>query len=102
MYVLESKADHQGSEIPFTEFRWIGSYIVEKALPNNNNLVRKLGMNKTQVLHRTRLRLFTPRQPIPDCSHEWKPDPKVILKHDDMYARAWESEFETSIFENDQ
>ena len=52
-----------------------------------------------------RLRLFTPRQPIPDVqttSHEWKPDPEVIIKHDDLYARAWESEYETPIFDNGQ
>ena len=52
-----------------------------------------------------RLRLITPRQPIPDVqttSHEWKPDPEVIIKHDDLYARAWESEYETLIFDNNQ
>ena len=73
---LQPKADHQGIKIPFTEFRWIGPYDVKKVLPNNNYLVRKLGTNKTQVLHRMRLQLFTPRQPIPDLqttSHEWKP-----------------------------
>ena len=103
--VLQPKADHQGSEIPFTEFRWIGPYIVEKALTNNNYLVGKLGTNKTQVLHRMRLAIFTPRQPIPDVqttSHEWKPDPQVIIKHDDLYARAWESEYETPISGNGQ
>ena len=30
VYVLKLKADHQGSKIPFTDFRWIGPYIVEK------------------------------------------------------------------------
>ena len=52
-----------------------------------------------------RLRLFTPRQPIPDVqttSHEWKPHSEVIIKHDDLYARAWESEYETPIFDNGQ
>ena len=76
VYVLQPKADRQGSKIPFTEFRWIGTYIVEKALPNNNFWVRKLGTIKTQVLHRMRLRLFKPRQPIPDVQtkpHDWKP-----------------------------
>ena len=34
VYVLQSKADHPGSKIPFTDFRWLGPYIVEKALPN--------------------------------------------------------------------
>ena len=105
VYILQPKADHQGSKIPFTEFRWIGPYIVEKALPKNNYLVRKLGTNRTQILHRIRLRLFTPRQPIPDVqttSNEWKPDPEVIIKHDDLYARALESEYETLIFDNNQ
>ena len=32
VYVLQPKADNQGSEIPFKEFRWIGPYIVDKAL----------------------------------------------------------------------
>ena len=67
-------------------------------LPNNNYLVRKLGTYKTQVLHRMR-----PRQPIPDVqttSHEWKLDPEVIKKHDDLYARAWESEYVTPSFDN--
>ena len=30
---------------------------------------------------------------------EWKPDPEMGLKHDDLYARAWECENETSIFD---
>ena len=34
VYVPQSTAYHQGSETPFTDFRWIGPYIVEKALPN--------------------------------------------------------------------
>ena len=68
-------------------------------------MVRNRGTNKTQVLHRMRLWIFRPRQPIPDVqttSHECKPDPEVIKKHDDFYARAWESEYETPIFDNGQ
>ena len=45
VYVLQPKADHQGSKIPFTEFRWIGPYIIGKVLPKNNYLVRKIGTN---------------------------------------------------------
>ena len=48
VYILKPKADYQGSKIAFTEFRLIGPYIVEKVLPNNNYLVRKIGTNKTQ------------------------------------------------------
>ena len=56
VYILQPKADHQGSKIPFTDFRWIGPFNVEKILPNNNYVVRKIGTNKTQILHKMRLR----------------------------------------------
>ena len=95
VYILQAKADHQGSKIPFTGFRWIGPCIIEKVLPNNIYVVRKIGTNKTQILHRMKLRQFTLRRPIPDTPvtpREWKPDPEVIIKHDDLYARAWEFE----------
>ena len=103
---MQPKADHQGSKIPFTEFRWMGPYIVEKVLPNNNYLVRKIGSDKTQVLHRMRMRQFTPRQPPADIRvnpHDYKPDPEVSINHDDLYARAWEHHYEQPIFdaEND-
>ena len=82
VYILQSKADHQGSKIPFTAFRWIGPYIIEKVLPNNNSLVRKIGTNKTQILHRMRLCQFTPRQPIPGTPvtpREWHQTRKLSL-----------------------
>ena len=104
MYILQPKADHQGSKIRFTDFRWIGPYIVEKVLPNNKYVVRKIGTNKTQIRHRMRLRQFTPRQPIPDIPvtpREWQPDPEIIIKHDDLYARAWECEYDKPIFDSD-
>ena len=102
--MLQPKADHQGSKIPFTDFCWIGPYIYGKVLPNNNYLVLKIVTNKTQILHQMRLRKFTPRQPIPDIPmtpREWQPDPEVVNKHDDLYARAWECEYDEPIFESD-
>ena len=104
VYILQPKADHQGSKIPFTDFRWIGPHIIEKVLPNKNSLVRKIGNNETQMLHRMRLRQFTPRQPTPDIPitpRELQPDPEVIIKHNDLYARAWECEYEKPIFDSD-
>ena len=104
VYNLQPKADHQGSKIPSTHFCWIGPYIIEKVLPNNNYLVRKIFTNKTQNLHRMRLRQFTPRQPIPDTPitpREWQPDPEFVIKHDDLYARAWECENDNPIFDSD-
>ena len=40
VYVLQPKADHRGSKILFTEYRWVGPFIIEKMLPNNKYLVR--------------------------------------------------------------
>ena len=104
VFILQPKADHQGSKIPFTDFRWIGPYIIEKVLPNNKYLVRKIGTNKMQILHRMRQRQFTPRQPIPDIPstpREWQPDPESVFKHDELYARAWECEYDEPIFDSD-
>ena len=46
-YVLQAKADDQGSKLLFREFTWIDLYVV-KVLPNENCLLRKLNSNKTQ------------------------------------------------------
>ena len=105
VYILQPKADHQGSKIPFTDFRWNGLYITEKVLPNNNYLVRRIGNNKAQILHRKRLRQFTFPQPIPDTPvtpREWQPDPAVIIKHDDFYARTYECEYDKTMFDSDR
>ena len=104
VFILQPKADHQGSKNPFTDFRWIGPYFIENVSPNNNYLVRKIGTNKTQILHRMRLRQFKPRQSIPDIPitpREWQPDPEVVITHDDLCARAWECEYHEPIFDSD-
>ena len=54
------------------------------------------------MLHRMRMRQFTPRQPPADITvkpQEYKSGPEVRLNHDDLYARAWEYDFEQPIFD---
>ena len=85
-----------------TEIRWPGPYIIEKLLPSDNCLVRKIATNKTQVLHRMRMPQFTSGQPSDDMRskpQDWRADPKVSFKHLDLDARAWEFEYERSIFD---
>ena len=51
-----------------------------------------------------RLHQFTPRQPVPDIPitpRKWQPDPEVITKQDDLYARAWECEYDEPIIDSD-
>ena len=63
-------------------------------------MVRKIGTNKTQELHRMRMRQFTPHPPPADIAvkpQEYKSDPEVSLNHDDLYARAWEQDYDQPI-----
>ena len=104
VYVFQTKVAYQGRTIPFMKIRWILPYNTEKVLTNNNYAIRKIGTNKMQVFHRMRLRQLTHRQLSPDLHitpHDWKVHPDVSNKHDDLYARAWESENESSIFDTD-
>ena len=51
-----------------------------------------------------RLHQLIPSQSIPDIPvtpREWQPDPEVVIKHDDLYARACECEYDEPIFDSD-
>ena len=85
-YILQPKADHQGPKIPFRDFCWIGPYIVEKILPSNNYIVRKLKTNKIQILHRIRLRKYYPKK-LPEDNHQetqWQIDDFIVVPQDDL------------------
>ena len=100
-FILQPKADHQGSKIPFRDFRWIGPYLIEKVLPNNNYNVRKLNTNNTQILHRIRLRKYNPEKPPEDNYQEtqWQIDDNIVVSQDDLYTIAWEAEFGGHLFD---
>ena len=87
-FILQPKADHQGSKIPFHDFRWIGPYVVEKVLPNNNYIVRKLNTNKTKILHRIRLRKYNPKNLLKIIiqKHNGKPT-TILLSHRMIYIQ---------------
>ena len=105
VYVQKPKADHQGRKLTFTDFRWTGPCIGEKVSPNNIFSVRKVGTDKTQVFYRMRPRRSTRRPPILGVQitpKGWKPDHEVIIKHDDLYARAKDCENEKSMFYDDR
>ena len=102
--ILNPKADTQATKIPFGECRWIGPYKVEKVLPNKNYIVRRLGTNKTQLLHRIRLRKFTPSAPLADNivrETDWQKDDNIIVTHDDLCAHTWDTNFGTDPFDTE-
>ena len=94
-FILQPIADHQGSKIPYREFRWLGPYIIEQVLPNENYIVRKLNSNKTQILHRIRLRKYEPNVPLRDERPEGnlQPDEEIVIPQDDLYVITWETNF---------
>ena len=80
-----------------------GPYKVEKVLPNNNYIVRRLGTNKTQLLHRIRLRKFTPQAPLADIfvrETDWQKDDQLPITQDDLYAQSWNTNFGPNPFED--
>ena len=95
-FILQPLADHQGSKIPNREFRWIGPYVIEKVLPNENYIVRKLNSNKTQILHRIHLRKYTPNNPLQDIRPErnLQADDEFIIPQADLYIISWETNFD--------
>ena len=94
-FILQPIADHQGSKIPFREYRWTGPYVVEQVLPNENYIVRKLNSNKTQIFHRIRLRKYEPNTVLQDIRPEGnlQPDDEIIIPQDDLYVITWETDF---------
>ena len=102
-YTLNPKADTQTTKFPFREFRWCGPYKVKKVLPNNNYIVRRPGTNKTQLLHRIRLRKFTPQAPLADIfvrESEWQKDDQMAITNDDLYAQSWNTNFGSNPFDD--
>ena len=93
-FALHPKANNQSTKLPFKEYIWTGPYKIVKVLPNNNYIIRRLNSDKTQILHRMRLRPF-PTQNVLQDDHTPQephtPDDEVPIKHDDLYANAWET-----------
>ena len=87
--------------MPFRDFRWIRPYLVEKVLPNNKYIVRKLHTNKTQILHRIRLRKYNHEKPPEDNyqATRWQIDDNIVVPEDDLYTIAWEAEIGGHLFD---
>ena len=54
-----------------------------------------------KTLHRFRLRLYAPKQRVPDVTvrrEDYFPDPEFKTTHNDWYAQAWETKFGEVLF----
>ena len=95
--VTQAEADLDGSNISFIEFPWIVRNNVQKVLPSTNYIFSTVGKQKTQVLPRMGPQFMTPMKPVIEkqtSSEDWKLEPSMNKSYDNLYAGAWESEFE--------
>ena len=63
--------------------------------------MRRLNTNKTQILHRIRLKKFVPNAPLEDKyeGEKLQPDNEIVIPQDDLYSISWEVDFEYDLFE---
>ena len=63
--------------------------------------MRKLSTNKTQFLHRIRLRKYNPEEPPEDNYSEAQLQTydNIVVPQDDLYTIAWEAEFGGHLFD---
>ena len=62
-----------------------------------------MGTNKTQLLHRIRLRIYIPQAPLADNSvteTDWQKEDTVIAQ-DDLYAHTWDTNLGSSPFDSE-
>ena len=64
-------------------------------MPNGNYIVRNFNSNKTQILHRIRLRKYEPNTVLQDIRPEGnlQPDDEIVIPEDDLYVITWETNF---------
>ena len=100
-FVQQPIADSQASKIPFREYMWIGPFVVQRVLSNDNYIVRRLNTNKTQILHRIRLKKFVPNTPLEDkySGGKLQPDEERVIPQDDLYTISWEIDCDYELFE---
>ena len=63
--------------------------------------MRRLNTNKTQILHRIRLKKCVPNAPLEDKydGEKLQPDNEIVVPQDDLYTISWEVGFEYELFE---
>ncbi len=59
-FLLNPKITKQNDRLAIGECKWTGLYKIEKCLTHSNYLIRKVNTCFTQVVHRIRLRKYTP------------------------------------------
>ena len=77
--LLNPKLDTQKQSMNKMLPKWLALYRIEKKMSHENYLIRETGTNHTQIVHRIRLRSYTPKHNIQDLENidqkNFIPDP---------------------------
>ena len=76
--LLNPKLDTQKQSMNKMLPKWLALYRVEQKMSNENYLVREIGTNHTQIVHRIRLRSYTPTHKIVDLPNIDNDDNSVL------------------------
>ena len=81
--LLNPKLTNVNDQMGKSLTKWLPLYRIEQVLTNSNYIIRKVGTNYTQCIHRIRLRPITPQYKVEDlpqiCPANFVPDP--ITRH---------------------
>ena len=95
-FILQSLADHQGSKIPFREFRWTGPYIIEKICqmkttsPENSILTKHKSYTVLDCENILQIQIY-----VMSVQREiFQADDEIIIPQDDLYIISWETEYD--------
>ena len=64
--LLSPKLSNEHEKISNMQCKWMALYKVEKILTRSNYLIRKVGTNHTQIVHRVRLKPIKPQYTVQD------------------------------------
>ena len=103
-FILNPKADTQAKprRYPFVNFVGLVPIKLKKSYSTIIILFADWAQ-KTQLLHRIRLRKYTPQAPLAENfvrETDWQKE-DTLVSQDDFYAHAWDSNFGSSPFDPD-
>ena len=83
------------AKISFGDYRWVEPFIIQKVLPIENYIVRRLNTKKPQILHRILLKKFVPNQPHEDNFREERllQNEEIVIPQDYLHTITWETNF---------
>ena len=98
---FQLKANYQVPDLPFGDFLWKCSYLVEELLPNEKYIARKLKANKIQTPKGSIFVYLENllKSPINSQEFNWQNNGSIIKHQDEWHTLAWKEHFRVAVFD---